>query len=179
MSNAVFFKLYRTRNPRMSKNMRVTKNKVVYVTYVIINENGTVFEQSDIPIGYIQGSDKGLFLKVERRLEGCKVGDMVEVTLTPEEGFGDHDPGLTFTDIIDNVPPEYRHIGAQVQFQNEAGEVRDFFVTRIEGNQLTVDGNHPLAGHTVMFKVTVADIRDATPDELYNGEPFDAMPTLH
>lgn len=163
----------------MANDLRVSKNKVVYVTYVIINEKGAVFEQSDIPIGYLHGSDKGLFLKVERSLEGCKVGDKVEVKLTPEEGFGDHDPSLTFTDDIANVPPEYRHVGAQVQFQNESGEVRDFFVSRIEGNQLTVDSNHPLAGQTVIFKVTVADIREPSPEELYNGEPMDAMPTLH
>ena len=163
----------------MSQTQKINKDKVVYVTYVILDEKGGIFEQSDIPIGYIQGSHKGLFFKIEHALEGHITGDTVNVSLPPEEGFGFHDDNLTFTDDLENVPPQFRYIGAQVQFQNEEGEVRDFFVSKIENDTLTVDGNHPLAGQTVTFKVTVVDIRDATPQELQDGEPFSPMPTLH
>lgn len=152
----------------------------MYVTYVILNQDGDVFEQSDIPISYIQGSPKGLYLKVEAALEGCGVGDKVEVDLSPEEGFGPHNPALSFTDDIDNVPPQFRRVGAQVDFQNEQGESKEFLVTKIENGKLTVDANHPLAGQTVKFIVTVTNVREADPEELYAGEPKDSIPpSLH
>ncbi len=104
-------------------------------------------------------------------LEGRGVGDTVEVTLRPEQGFGPHDPDLTFTDDIDNVPPEYRHLGAEVEFQGENGETRKFIVSRIEDGKLTVDCNHPFAGKTLVFTVNVIAVRDATPDEIVKGAP--------
>ncbi|MBE9515753.1 MAG: peptidylprolyl isomerase, partial [Proteobacteria bacterium] len=96
-----------------------------------------------------------------------------EVTLTPAEGFGEHDADLTFTDSLDNVPAEIRKLGQEVEAQNENGEIKKFVVTEIntEANTLTVDGNHPMAGQTVQFKVTVKEIRDATPEELQQGGP--------
>lgn len=165
----------------MSDSPLVSKHKAVYVTYVLLDQNKNVFEQSDLPIGYVQGSNKGLFLKVEQKLEGRGVGEQVEVSLNPAEGFGRRDPTLTFTDDIDNVPPQFRHIGARVQFQNDKGEVRDFFVSEIKDGRLTVDGNHPLAGQTITFKITIVEVRDATPEEIFSGEVDGggAPPVLH
>lgn len=158
----------------------VAKNKAVYLTYSILTEGGDVFEQSDLPIGYVHGADSGLFEQVEDALEGAKVGDRIEVTLAPEEGFGLHNPTLTFTDDVDNVPPEYRRIGAEVEFENKDGEPLQFRVTKIENGKLTIDANHPLAGKTITFVVNVNAIRDASPEEIRNGRPDDGMPpTLH
>ena len=158
----------------------VAKNKAIYITYSILDSQGQVVEQSDIPIGYVHGADSGLFEQVEAALEGAKAGDKLEVVLPPEQGFGAHDPALTFTDDIDNVPPEYRYIGAEVEFENEQGEAMKFLVTKIENGKLTVDANHPFAGQTVKFAVTVVAVRDATPDEIANGRPDEGgPPTLH
>ncbi len=158
----------------------VAKNKAVYLTYSIVTETGDVYEQSDLPIGYVHGADSGLFEQVEEALEGAKVGDRIEVTLAPEQGFGLHNPKLTYTDDLDNVPPEYHRIGAEVEFQNESGESMNFRVTKIENGKLTIDANHPLAGQVITFVVNVAAIRDAMPDEIANGRPDDGMPpTLH
>jgi|MudIll2142460700_1097286.scaffolds.fasta_scaffold00068_21 FKBP-type peptidyl-prolyl cis-trans isomerase SlyD len=148
----------------------VTRDKVVSVTYTLHNQRGDVFEQSDVPISYLHGHDSGLFHKVESALEGRGPGDSVEVTLAPEEGFGHYDASLTFTDDAENVPPELRHIGAQLEAQNARNEILTFIVTRIENGKLTVDANHPLAGQTVRFRVTVREVRDATPEELRAGQ---------
>ena len=96
--------------------------------------------------------------------------------MPPADGFGDHKPELTFTDDIDNVPPEHRRIGSEVTFENDKGENMHFRVTRIEDGNLTVDGNHPLAGQTVTFVVNIVDIRAATATEIANGMPIDAGP---
>ena len=141
--------------------------------------SGETIEQSDLPISYVHGGKHDLFEKVELELEGAVVGDTVEVSLTPEEGFGAHDPDLTYTDDIENVPPEFRRIGAEVEMMNDQGDTRKFTVTRIENGKLTVDGNHPMAGKVITFTVRVASIRDATPEEIENGVEPMAMPVLH
>ena len=157
----------------------VGRNKVVAFTYSIVDESGDVIEQSDIPISYVHGGKHDLFEKVEAAMEGCVVGDVVEVSLTPEEGFGAHDESLTYTDDIENVPPEFRRIGADVEMMNDQGDARKFVVTRIENGKLTVDGNHPLAGKVITFNIRVVDIRDATKEEIRDGVPPMAMPVLH
>ena len=117
--------------------------------------------------------------KSKLRWTGHNIGDRVEVTLNPQEGFGEPDPDLTFTDDIENVPPEYRRIGAEVELQNEHGESMKFRVSRIADGKLTVDANHPLAGQTVTFVVVVENIRDASMDEIVNGLPADQSQQLH
>ncbi|MBE9516547.1 MAG: FKBP-type peptidyl-prolyl cis-trans isomerase, partial [Proteobacteria bacterium] len=82
----------------------VEKNKIVAVAYTLLDEKGGVFEYTDLPVSYLHGSGRDLFDKIEVALNGHKVGDTVEVTLTPAEGFGEHDADLTFTDSLDNVP---------------------------------------------------------------------------
>ena len=155
------------------------KDKVVTFTYSILDESGEILEQSDIPINYVHGGKHDLFEKVEQALEGSAVGDTVEVTLTPEEGFGKHDPKLTYTDDLENVPPEFQHIGAEVEMQNEQGDSMKFTVISIENGKLTVDGNHPMAGQAITFHISVSGIRDATPEEIANGVNPMPMPVLH
>lgn len=154
----------------------VGKHKVVAITYSIVDESGVILEQSDIPLYYLHGGPNDMFEDVERALDGCSIGDSVEVVLPPEKAFGYHDPNMTFTDDIDNVPPEFRNVGAQVEMQNDRGESRTFFVSRIEDGKLTVDGNHPFAGKTLTYALTVADIRDATEEEKSKGV---SKPVMH
>jgi FKBP-type peptidyl-prolyl cis-trans isomerase SlyD len=155
------------------------KDKVVTFTYSISDETGEILEQSDIPINYVHGGKHDLFEKVEQALEGSVVGDTVEVTLTPEEGFGLHDPEKTYTDDLENVPPEFQHIGAEVEMMNDQGDAMKFTVTSIEDGKLTVDGNHPMAGKVITFHIKVTGIRDATPEELTSGVEPMPMPVLH
>ena len=150
-------------------DQQVTKNQVVSITYRILDDKGEVVEQSDIPVDYIHGVKNEMFKKVEQALEGKQVGDTVEVVLSPDEGFGHHDANMTFTDDIDNVPPEYRQVGARPMFQNENGDTTEFVVTKIENGKLTVDGNHPFAGKTMTFKVYIVAIRPASESELSGG----------
>ncbi len=153
---------------------------VVYITYSILDPAGNVVEQHDLPVGYVQGGNSGLLPSIESAVAGKKIGDQVEITLPPEEGFGEYDPDLSFTDDVDNVPPQFRRVGAQVQMSNEEGQTRTFYVTRLEEGKLTVDANHPLAGQNATCVVTVINVRDATPEEMLSGMAADSAPTqLH
>lgn len=155
----------------------IKKDKLVTLTYRVSDENGDIIERIDMPIQYVHGRQSELIEKIEQALEGHREGDEVSVTLSPEEGFGPHLPELTFTDDIENVPPQFHSIGAEVEFQNDRGESKIFRVSKIEDGKLTVDGNHPFAGKTVTYHIHITGVRDATPEEMANGAP--SAPQLH
>lgn len=156
----------------------ISPQTVVTFTYVILGSDGGVLEQSDLPMSYIHGVDGKMYPKVETAMTGASIGDEVEVELSPEEGFGQPDPDLMYVEKLENVPPEYRRIGAEAMFENEVGETITMKVTKIENGELTLDANHPFAGLTVKFKITVVDIRHATPQEIGSGEVMDMQGPL-
>ena len=150
----------------------VSRFKVVAFTYTILDEDGEALEKSGLPMEYIHGSDNSqMFPQIEQALEGKKNGDEVSVTLSPEQAFGAHDPNLTFTDDLENVPAEYRYVGATPKFKNDMGEPMELTVISIEDGKLTFDANHPFAGKTITFVVTVNGLRDATQAEIDANSP--------
>lgn len=155
----------------------IAKNKFVSLVYNITDETQEVLERIDLPVPLILGHNSQLIEKIESALIGKTTGDVISVDLTAEEGFGPHLPELTFTDDLANVPQEFQHIGAEVQFQNDQGEVKDFRVVSIENGQLTVDGNHPFAGKAITYNITITEVRDPTPEEMANG--VENQPSLH
>lgn len=156
----------------------VEKNKHVMFSYTIVDADmGDVLEQVETPMGYVHGGEQRMFEKVEKAMEGAGIGDEIEITLNPDDTFGAPDPELIFTDSVKNVPPQFHRLGAEVEFQNDQGEIKSFTVTKIEDGLLTIDGNNPLVGKNLTFKVTIHDIRDATEKEIKTGRP--AMPSLH
>jgi len=151
------------------------RHKLVHITYSILDQRGMVVEQYDIPVGYVQGANSGILPAIEAAVAGRAIGERVEITLLPEDGYGVRDESLVFVDDIENVPPEFRRVGAEVMFENASGETRVFYVTAINNGQLTLDGNPSLAGQSVTCLVNVIDIRDATPEEIRNGRPLDVQ----
>jgi FKBP-type peptidyl-prolyl cis-trans isomerase SlyD len=143
----------------------IKPGKFVSLTYSIADEEGMVVEQSDLPVSYIYGGETELIGGMDEAVAGKRSGETVKLTVSPQEGFGPHDPDLTFTDDLENVPPQFRRLGAEVEMQNESGEAKTFYVTRIENGKLTVDGNHPLAGKTLTVTVRILEVRDATKED--------------
>lgn len=155
----------------------ISSNKLVTLLYTITDDEENVLELIDTPIQHIQGVNSQVIEKIETALEGHKADDLVCVSLTPDEGFGPHQAELTFSDDIENVPSQFHSIGSEVEFQNDDGESRLFRVTEIADGKLTVDGNHPFAGKTITYNITVKEVRDATDSELKNA--IEAMNDLH
>ena len=151
----------------------IRPGKYVSLTYRITDDAGHILEQTDLPVGYIHGGKTELIGGMDEAVSGKRAGDRVDLSLGPEQGFGLRDPHLTFTDDLQNVPPELQFVGAEVPMQNERGEVKTFYVTGIAGGTLTVDGNHPLAGKSLKVHVLIQAVRDPTPDEIaQDGGPF-------
>ena len=158
---------------------KVEPGKYVSLTYVIRDESDSIVEQNDIPVGYVFGGGTELLGGMDSALVGKVAGDKVSRVIPPEKGFGYRDPDMTFTDDIENVPTEYRHVGAEVQMQNEKGQSKTFYVSKIEDGKFTVDGNHPLAGKTLTLTVKILEVRDATEEDVKTSDVNRTNPTIN
>ena len=155
----------------------IRPNKLVEFTYRIMDESGQVLEQIDLPVSYVHGSECGLWQRIESAMENRCAGDTVEVLVHPEDAFGDLDPDLRLTQDLSDVPEQFRHIGAEADFENEMGDVHRFRVISIDGDKLIMDGNHPLAGKTLKFFLSILKVR-SDEEEIHNPEELNS-PALH
>jgi len=144
---------------------KIKPGKFVSLSYVIKDDSGSVLEHNDIPTGYIFGGDTQLLGGMDELLPGKQAGDEISSEISPDQGFGDYDPEMVFVEDLENVPEEFRHIGAEVQMQNDLGETKSFYVSKIENGKLVIDGNHPMAGKTLRLQVKILEVRDATAED--------------
>ncbi|MFT5259051.1 MAG: FKBP-type peptidyl-prolyl cis-trans isomerase SlyD [Saprospiraceae bacterium] len=154
----------------MSSNT-VHRGQFVSFTHVIKDITGQILELSEVPTSYVHGRFTEIFPQVVKALEGKLVGDKVTVPVKALEAFGPHDEGLTFSDDLENAPPELRRVGAQMDMQSEKGDIKTFRVSKIEDGRITLDSNHVLAGKDLIFAVTVTEVRPPNVTELANLPP--------
>ena len=150
--------------------MQIAQNKVAIITYTLTNVNGDVLDQAneEQPFAFIAGTGN-IIPGLDEALAGKTAGDVVTTTIAPEHAYGERHDELTQTvpkemfQGVDNVEP-----GMQFNAQTNQG-MSVVTVTNVEGDQVTIDGNHPLAGETLNFDVKILEVRDATADELEHG----------
>ena len=158
----------------------IQNGKFVELNYKIIDQKtGDVLVAVDFPLGFVHGENDVLSEQVTNQLDGKKVGDIIEVPVDTKLLYGERDESLVFTDHIENVPEEYREIGMTITMENEKGEPRNFIVTRFDDKTLTVDGNNPLCGREVIFRLEVLTVREATDEEIELGGAVGADPDLN
>ena len=157
----------------------IQDNKFVELSYKVIDQkSGAPLVEVEFPIGYVHGQESALDESVTMELEGKKAGDIVEVPIDGNLLFGPRDEALVFTDNIDNVPESYREVGTTITMESEKGEPRNFIVTRMNEETLTVDGNNPLCGRVVNFNLEILGVRDAIEEEIEAGGPIDQGPDI-
>ena len=148
----------------------VRNGKLVELTYKVTDrKSGHVLTMVEFPLGYVHGHNEILAPSVHMKLEGKSAGDVVEVPIDGNRIFGPRDESLVVTDRIENVPEEYRQVGTSILMENDKGQTRSFLVTRMDDETLTVDGNNPLCGREVLFKLEILSVRDATDEETRAG----------
>ncbi|MBN8509690.1 MAG: hypothetical protein J0L57_13910 [Burkholderiales bacterium] len=148
----------------------IAAGKFVELSYRVTDgRTGHVLTRVEFPLGYVHGHNEILAPSVHARLEGKSAGDVVEVAIDGNQIFGPRDESLVFTDHIDNVPEEYRQVGTSILMENDRGQTRSFLVTHLDDETLTVDGNNPLCGRQVVFRLEILTVRDATQDEIRAG----------
>ena len=157
----------------------IGENKFVELTYKVIDaKTESVLTRVEYAIGYIHGVTEALAPQVTAELEGKAAGDVIEVPIDCNNLYGERDESLVITDAIENVPEEYREVGMSILMENAQGQTKTFLVTRVDENSVTIDGNNPLCGREVIFKLEVLNVRDATEEELEAGGPVDADPDI-
>lgn len=150
--------------------MTISENKVVAIDYVLTDNDGQILDQSDNgQFVYLHGAHN-IIPGLEKALVGKNAGDTFDVSVSPEEGYGERNDTMLQTVSIEMFEsPEHVVIGQQFHAQSPEGEHILITISHIEGDQVTIDANHPLAGQQLNFKGTVVDIRDATAEELQHG----------
>lgn len=150
--------------------MKIAKDAVVTIDYTLTDEHGKVLDSSigQEPLTYLHGAGN-LIPGLESQLEGKSKGDEVKISVPPAEAYGDRDERKVLTVAREQFSGvDKLEVGMQFTAGGGQGEYI-VTVTRIEGDTVTVDANHPLAGRTLNFDVRVVDVRNATPDELSHG----------
>ncbi|HKK14936.1 MAG TPA: peptidylprolyl isomerase [Gammaproteobacteria bacterium] len=150
--------------------MEVAKHKVVTIDYTLTDAEGSVIDSSQgrEPLAYIHGVGS-IIPGLESALEGKSSGESLQVSIPPEQAYGERDDNL-----LQAVPKDRfegageLQTGMQFQAQSEAG-TQVVTVVAVEDDTVTVDANHPLAGVTLNFDVAVVDVREATEEELSHG----------
>lgn len=148
----------------------IQDNKFVELNYKVLDKKtGQLLSTVEFPISYVHGADQVLATMVTDQLVGRVAGDVIEVPIDGNVIYGPRDDNLVFTDHIENVPEEFREVGLKILMENEKGEPKEFIVTRMDDKTLTVDGNNPLCGRDLIFKLEILTVRDATPEEIEAG----------
>jgi len=155
--------------------MQITQNTVVMIDYTLTDKAGEVLDtsQGGEPLAYLHGVGQ-IIPGLEQALNGKQTGDAFKVSIPPAEAYGEHDP-----ELVQAVPRSVFgadseiELGARVTARAEKEE-RHFVIVGLTDAEVTLDGNHPLAGVTLNFDVKVVGVRAATAEELAHGHPHGA-----
>ncbi|MCC6784522.1 MAG: peptidylprolyl isomerase [Planctomycetes bacterium] len=149
----------------------IASGKVVSIHYKLTLDDGSVVDSSEggEPLDYLHGA-QNIVVGLERALDGKKVGDRFVVAVKPEEGYGLHDPAAIHSVPRKVFPPNADlRVGLTFQARDEQQNPMMGTIRAMEGDQVTVDFNHPLAGQRLHFAIDVAGVREATDQERSHG----------
>jgi FKBP-type peptidyl-prolyl cis-trans isomerase SlyD len=149
--------------------MKIAKNTVVTLHYTLSDAQGNLIEESRDPMVYLHGGYDNTLPKIEEALEGKAVGYQTTIQVEPEDAFGEYDPSLIKIEPRNRLP-EPLEVGMQFEGTPDSAESDEtsliFTVTDIADDKVVLDGNHPLAGMALRFTLNVAEVRDATGEEI-------------
>jgi len=151
--------------------MLIAANKAVSIEYTLTNDAGEVIDSSagGAPLVYLQGAGN-IIPGLEKALEGKQVGDDLDVAIEPEDAYGEYAAELVSTlsrSMFEGV--DELEVGMQFHASAPDGQMQIVTIRDLDGDDVTVDGNHPLAGQRLHFKVKVVDIREASQEEVAHG----------
>ena len=152
------------------KITQVADDLVVTIDYTL-TVDGEVLDSSkeEGPLDYLHGH-QNIISGLEKELVGMQVGESKKVTVTPEDGYGNVDPTAIFElnreEFPEDVPLE---LGIQLEITDHNGEMMYATIVEMGEDSVKLDTNHPLAGKTLYFDVTVKGMRKGSPEEIEHG----------
>lgn len=152
-------------------SLKINDDHVVTIHYTLTNNSGEILDSSEgaDPLTYLHGAGN-IIPGLEDALLGKAKGDAFTVSIQPEDAYGIHHPQL-----IQVLPRQAfggvstLEVGMEFTAQGAGGEMRRVGITAINGDEITIDGNHPLAGQVLNFAVKVEEVREASAEELDHG----------
>jgi FKBP-type peptidyl-prolyl cis-trans isomerase SlyD len=149
--------------------MQIAQDTVVALDVYLSDVHGNLIQRSAESVQYLHGGYDGIFPLVEQALQGRAPGEKLDLRLEPEDAFGEYDAELVRLAERAQFPPELQ-VGMQFEQESGAGEeLLIYTVTDVAGDQVVLDGNHPLAGMALRFACTVVAVRAATVEEIERG----------
>ena len=148
--------------------MKIEKNTAVTLRFRLSELNGKLIEETKQPVAYLHGGYGNVLPKIEQALEGQSAGFKTTIDLQPQDAFGERDEKLVQTISKSQFPPGVK-VGGQLTGHDEEGREQTFTVKKIKGQEVFLDGNHPLAGMALRFVVTVLGVRVASDEEIEHG----------
>lgn len=150
--------------------MQIAQHKVVSIEYTLKNDEGEVIDTSDGrgPMVYLHGA-QNLIPGLEAELEGKVQGDSLTVRIAPADAYGELDESKRQTVAKDMFGDAEVEVGAQFHAADPSGDAVVVTVVDVDGDDVVIDGNHPLAGVHLNFDVSVADVREASEEEIEHG----------
>ena len=152
--------------------MKIQKNNFVALAYELTVDGNIVDSATENqPLEYIHGCNM-LIPRFEEEVDGKEPGEDFAFTLSPEEGYGHHDPRMRFDipkesfAIDGQIREDLLEVGRVIPMLNSAGQVCHAQIVEVKDNDVTVDFNHPMAGKTLNFKGKVVSVREAPEDEI-------------
>jgi FKBP-type peptidyl-prolyl cis-trans isomerase SlyD len=150
--------------------MQIAERSVASFHYTLTNDAGEVIDSSAgrEPLAYLHGSGN-IVPGLEREMLGRAAGDSFQVDVAPQDGYGNY-----IDELVQIVPRKafdgVAELAVGMQFQAQTGQGSiPVVITEIDGDDVTVDGNHPLAGETLHFAVEIVEVRDASEEEIRHG----------
>lgn len=153
--------------------MKIEKDTVVTMRLRVADDKGQLIQDSKEPVSYLHGGHGNTLPAIEQALEGKSAGEQVNLVLAPQDGFGEIDPALVRTIPKRDFPPGVK-VGGELELPGPAGEPQYFTVVKIKGDQVLLDGNHPLAGRTLRVAIAVTEVRMASGEEVAHGHAHGA-----
>ena len=149
--------------------MNITADKVPTLNYTLKDDEGVIIDESkDASFVYLHGHSN-IIPGLEAALQDRTKGDTFSLVLEPKDAYGEYNPKITQTIPKDAFGGESVEVGMQFHAENDNGQQVLITISEINGDDVTIDGNPPLAGVTLHYDVEVVDVRDATTEELDHG----------
>jgi FKBP-type peptidyl-prolyl cis-trans isomerase SlyD len=174
--------------------MKVQKNTIVSLKYRLTDAQDNLIEESSGPMVYLHGGYEGTFPKIEEAVDGQDIGYETTIQLEPTDAFGEYDPdllkiearsrfpepievGMQFEGLLDDVPAvdADAELDPEIKADEDEEDALIYTVTDLAEDKVVLDGNHPLAGLALKFWLQIADVREASEEELEDGHPLGAF----
>jgi FKBP-type peptidyl-prolyl cis-trans isomerase SlyD len=155
--------------------MNIANDRVVSINYTLTNAQSQILDATGVePFSYLHGHGN-IIPGLEKALDGKNRGDAFKIHIPASEAYGERSEKLVTTVPLDRFSGA-PSVQAGMQFHAETpdGDIQLVTVTAVEGDTVTIDGNHPMAGQDLNFDVSVVDVREASEEELQQGSVYSA-----